>query len=728
MKWWFTVPFVAILLFVRLPFLAPTLEDVDSVNFDLGVHSYNPALHRPHPPGYPVYILLAKASHFVFADHATALAVLSATAGSLSFVPLYILMRQLTTPAAAILACVFTLFSPLVWFNSVRPMSDLVGFLAATSAQALLLTSGRHRAWRWHLAAGLAGLAAGIRLQTILLTLPVLCALLYRQRSRWFSTVLAVGAGVCVWAVPLVVLMGGPAAAAASFAPVVNDTVTMDSLIPHWTPRAAALAALDVLIAPWQATSLGLGLLLLAAMGLVMLARTEPRRLMLLVLLFVPYGVFHYLFQDTDTLRYVIPVVPLTAVLAAVPLVQARWGRMVAPAAAAVFVLAASVVTVPALQSYHSTPSPMMQAVAAARDHAASERVVVSGHFAFERYLPLLPAHLERLPLNHPKEWQSLTEYWISGRREPVLYLREAHRTDLLQFGRDTRQELGLWEWPMPVRPFLIGARPGRIRLARLDPPRWAIESGAFVTDEAGPYENVRRQPHRFYVRTSRSPQIVIVSGFVDDPHERVELSLRADLPERVGDVPDDQMTRTWHGDGSFTLRAPLAPDASRKYVPLVLQAAAPVTITDVWVASDGDHAVRPAGGFHSPERDGDARLFRWMAPNALANVYLPSGNGVLTIEGWIPVKYYDLPVTMSIKWNGQPVASLRIGSERFRERVRISAPQGSPWGELSISASHSFIPDALARNGDRRVLSLRIYELSAEPAPQSLQASRQPM
>ena len=61
---------VLVLLAVRLPFLAPTLEDVDSVNFDLGVHSYNPAAHRPHPPGYPVYILLAKASHSMFSDHA----------------------------------------------------------------------------------------------------------------------------------------------------------------------------------------------------------------------------------------------------------------------------------------------------------------------------------------------------------------------------------------------------------------------------------------------------------------------------------------------------------------------------------------------------------------------------------------------------------------------------------------------------------------------------------
>ena len=79
---------VLLLLALRLPYLAPTLEDVDSVNFDLGVHHYNPAVHRPHPPGYPLYILLAKASHAVIRDHATALAALAALFSALAVVPL----------------------------------------------------------------------------------------------------------------------------------------------------------------------------------------------------------------------------------------------------------------------------------------------------------------------------------------------------------------------------------------------------------------------------------------------------------------------------------------------------------------------------------------------------------------------------------------------------------------------------------------------------------------
>ena len=45
----------------HLPYLVDTLEDIDSVNFALGIRDFDVAQHRPHPPGYPVYIGLAKA-------------------------------------------------------------------------------------------------------------------------------------------------------------------------------------------------------------------------------------------------------------------------------------------------------------------------------------------------------------------------------------------------------------------------------------------------------------------------------------------------------------------------------------------------------------------------------------------------------------------------------------------------------------------------------------------
>ena len=53
-------------LAAHLPFLAPTLEDVDSINFALGVRDFDPARHQPHPPGAPVFIALGKLSTAAF--------------------------------------------------------------------------------------------------------------------------------------------------------------------------------------------------------------------------------------------------------------------------------------------------------------------------------------------------------------------------------------------------------------------------------------------------------------------------------------------------------------------------------------------------------------------------------------------------------------------------------------------------------------------------------------
>src|SRR5438093_7595344 len=58
---WVPVALAIAYLAAHLPWLAPSLEDYDSINFALGLRDFNPALHQPHPPGYPVYIALGRA-------------------------------------------------------------------------------------------------------------------------------------------------------------------------------------------------------------------------------------------------------------------------------------------------------------------------------------------------------------------------------------------------------------------------------------------------------------------------------------------------------------------------------------------------------------------------------------------------------------------------------------------------------------------------------------------
>ena len=54
-----------VFLALHLPYLPASLEDLDSINFALGIRHFDVAHHQPHPPGYPVFILIAKALHAV---------------------------------------------------------------------------------------------------------------------------------------------------------------------------------------------------------------------------------------------------------------------------------------------------------------------------------------------------------------------------------------------------------------------------------------------------------------------------------------------------------------------------------------------------------------------------------------------------------------------------------------------------------------------------------------
>ena len=53
-------------LVAHLSLLPPTLEDLDSVNFALGVRYFDVAQHQPHPPGYPIFIALGKVASGAF--------------------------------------------------------------------------------------------------------------------------------------------------------------------------------------------------------------------------------------------------------------------------------------------------------------------------------------------------------------------------------------------------------------------------------------------------------------------------------------------------------------------------------------------------------------------------------------------------------------------------------------------------------------------------------------
>jgi hypothetical protein len=270
----------AIFLLAHLPFLPPTLEDLDSMNFALGVRDFNPSKHQPHPPGYPVFIALGKLSHAVRPQDAGSLSFWSAVFGALAVFPLLALFRSfeaLDRAAAdgvrdtrSALATLVVVASPLFWFTALRPLSDMTGLAAALAAQACLASAlvRRRRAdsadpaaiaqsGRLIVAGALiAGLAVGIRTQTIWLTLPMLAVVLLDRAGRGAAGALLGSAmtfsiGVLAWAIPLLVASGGPSQYRAAFAGQAAEQFTgLDIFLSNPTPRRMAVGIIAALVEP----------------------------------------------------------------------------------------------------------------------------------------------------------------------------------------------------------------------------------------------------------------------------------------------------------------------------------------------------------------------------------------------------------------------------------------------------------------------------------------------
>src|SRR5689334_2760019 len=155
-------------LALHLPYLPQSLEDLDSINFALGVRHYDVAEHQPHPPGYPVYILLAKGVRTIAGSELNALVLLSVLSGALGVFAIAALVARIRPGDHDwwhIGATVIAVTSPLYWFTAVRPLSDMPGLAAALAVQALTLAAVTPRLLI--LASLCAALAAGLRSQIV---------------------------------------------------------------------------------------------------------------------------------------------------------------------------------------------------------------------------------------------------------------------------------------------------------------------------------------------------------------------------------------------------------------------------------------------------------------------------------------------------------------------------------------------------------------------------------
>jgi len=745
-------------LAVHVPSLAPSLEDFDSINFGLALHHYDPTNNQPHPPGYPVYVAAGRVSlalvhrlmpgaDSIRAD-AVALACLSLIGGAVALLAAWRLFDLLTPSRsrAPVYGTLLLATAPLFWISGLRPLSDMPGLAFTLVVQALFLramepqhgdegvmaTRGSRRALVC--AALVMGIAVGVRSQVVWLTLPwFVLALVANRRAglAWLIGVpcVALLAGALAWAVPMIVSVGGLGRYLGALGAQANgDLAFVDMLWSDLTPRHLVRALRQTFAFPWEDARLAYVVAFGAVLGAGLLVVRNRRAVVLLVCGFLPYAAFHLLFQETETIRYALPLLVPTAYFAACAIDAAP--RMVSPVLAAALMAAALFVGSPAAIAYGSDAHPAFRAI---RDMVAAkpreEPGKVFAHHAVGRALRMAAAG--SLPVVEPPEryeWLGPVAYWKSGGHAPVWFLADPRRTDLALLDPQSLRTVTRYRWRVAGRHVVGGTRPIDADWYRITDPGWFASTGWSLSLEAGgvtqaAHAGLESGPIEAYVRRRASPAWLMIGGR--------DLAAPASTPSMLEMTIDGQPVDSWQFDPGKspnflrTVELPRGvPPGAGPYATLRLTAKAvtpgaatpPIAIRQFNLQSAPGLLYGFGPGWHEEEFDARAGTrWRWTSDRSILQVVPPQAVEV-RIRGESPRKYFDAPPRVRLLAADREIAVFQPDAD-FEWRVKVPADAVmDAHGVLTIETDRVYLPGKAEGTSDTRRLGLRLFEVVVGP------------
>lgn len=737
-------------LILHLFSLPTTLEDIDSVNFAMGVRDFDVARHQPHPPGYPVFVTIARGSTALLrAAGATApevrgLAVLGVLGGAILLLAALSFFRSIArSDDQALVAVTLLGVSPLLWFTALRPLSDVAGLAVAFVAIAAIASTLAPRDGAWTtresrllvVGAFAAGWAIGFRSQMAVLTLPLLALALGTRFARVpphvrAGAVAALSVAVLCWAVPLVIDSGGPLGYLRALGSQAGeDFAGVEMLWLVRTARAALFAAIDTFVLPWGSPVLGGVVLSLAGAGLLVQLYRLPRGLVVLAVVFGPYALFHLLFQETLTIRYALPVVPAVAFLVAATLAEAR--RAFTVMTTGVLVVLCLEQAIPAALAFGRTPSPVSAALAemellarqGAEPLVVMHRRILTETRRAREWVGGLPGRL--LPAPRDYEWLEATAAWRQGAGAETWFVADPRRTDLALIDpqhRRTRE----YRWPFAAGVYVGGVRPNQLDWHIYREPGWFLEQGWALTPEIagvterdgwGPHRRpsvgwVRRRNHEVvlmlggrHLGAAADPLMAIVVALDGRPVARLEVGAGFFL--HTTRLPAAALA----GDGQFARLTVIAePVGGGPAVPVGLEQ---FNLQDADVVQFGFD-----DGWYEPEfNPRTARLWRWASDHAALRIH-HAGRGVaIRLHGESPLRYFGAPPRVWMTAADRILGEWHLGDDFVLDVTAPADVLAAAGGRLVLHTDRVYVPAEREGTADRRRLGLRVYGVDVRAA-----------
>jgi hypothetical protein len=203
----------AVLLFVGAFMLyffthSPALDDIDAVQFAMGVRAFDLWHHQPHPPGYPLFIFLGWLGTKVFnIGIESSLYCISALGGGLFVACWFLIIRAQFSEKFAWWIAMSLLITPIVWMTATKAVTDMAaaGLLSAELLSAIYFFKYKKRSLVL-CTSFLGAAAAGIRPQLFPVVAVIVAIAMWKScasRKTWCLGYATLVIGCLLWLLPM---------------------------------------------------------------------------------------------------------------------------------------------------------------------------------------------------------------------------------------------------------------------------------------------------------------------------------------------------------------------------------------------------------------------------------------------------------------------------------------------------------------------------------------------
>jgi hypothetical protein len=309
-EWWREAAGALVVLATRILTAPRTPWENDEFLFAEAVRNFDPSRYHPHPPGYPLYVLIGKIFDAVLHDPWRALVMVAIVAAPVGFIAMARAFRNWMDDAdLAVCAALIFYFSASMMVHGTLALSD--GVSIAFVGLAMWAVSQPHDAehQRTAIAVGLwCSAAIGCRPQLLVPILPMMLIAMWRMSTmrQRVACVVTFGFVSLMWFLPLVDAAGGLQQLIAYETKQAAYVAAHDAAMSRGAKTALQLA-LRFLIHPWGSKYVTVPLLACFALGMPAVIRRWRLLLPLLVFTAIQCAFELTTMDPADAARYHLP-------------------------------------------------------------------------------------------------------------------------------------------------------------------------------------------------------------------------------------------------------------------------------------------------------------------------------------------------------------------------------------------------------------------------------------